>query len=76
MGALEPMWVIRSCLEQYIDSLILSLGPILMGTIFNVLLHGIMILQCYVYFQRYKQYVKAPLTRVRLPDFNLGIGRG
>jgi len=31
------------------------LGPILMGTIFTVLLHGIMIMQCYVYFQRFKQ---------------------
>ncbi|KAH7926935.1 hypothetical protein BV22DRAFT_1194027 [Leucogyrophana mollusca] len=32
----------------------LILGPILMGSMMNVLLLGIMIMQCYVYFERYK----------------------
>ncbi|KAH7926920.1 hypothetical protein BV22DRAFT_1194012 [Leucogyrophana mollusca] len=32
----------------------LILGPILMGSMMNVLLFGIMIMQCYVYFERYK----------------------
>ncbi|KAA1470985.1 hypothetical protein DENSPDRAFT_871297 [Dentipellis sp. KUC8613] len=32
----------------------LILGPILMGTMMNVLLLGVMIVQCFVYFERYK----------------------
>lgn len=34
-----------------------SLGPILLGTIFNVLFYGIMVMQSFIYFQRFKQYV-------------------
>ncbi|TFY71416.1 hypothetical protein EVG20_g1574 [Dentipellis fragilis] len=33
----------------------MSLGPILMGTMMNVLLLGVMIVQCFVYFERYKR---------------------
>ncbi|KAA1470993.1 hypothetical protein DENSPDRAFT_880125 [Dentipellis sp. KUC8613] len=33
----------------------LILGPILMGTLMNVLLLGVMIVQCFVYFERYKR---------------------
>lgn len=45
-----------------------------MGTIFNVLLYGIMIMQCYVYFQRFKQYVGVILSLGRPPDMSLEIG--
>ncbi|KAF9469498.1 hypothetical protein BDZ94DRAFT_1303209 [Collybia nuda] len=33
----------------------LILGPILMGTMMNILLFGIMIVQCYLYYERYKR---------------------
>ncbi|TFY57464.1 hypothetical protein EVG20_g8541 [Dentipellis fragilis] len=32
-----------------------GLGPILMGSMMNVLLLGVMIIQCFVYFERYKR---------------------
>lgn len=47
-----------------------------MGTILNVLLYGIMIMQCYVYAQRYKQYVKALRSRLCFPNLRLEIGGG
>lgn len=45
-----------------------------MGTIFNVLLYGIMIMQCYVYFQRFKQCVNVTQSLGRSPDMSLEIG--
>lgn len=47
-----------------------------MGTILNVLLYGIMIMQCYVYVQRYKQYVKALWSRMCFPNLSPEIGGG
>ncbi|KAK0458975.1 uncharacterized protein EV420DRAFT_343673 [Desarmillaria tabescens] len=49
----------------------LILGPILMGTQMNVLLMGIMIVQCYVYFERYKgdkPWIKATVWLLLLLD--------
>lgn len=64
MGTFDPMYVLVPPLSYNLHKLnsayhnsTFSLGPILMGTIFNVLLYGIMIMQCYIYFQRFKQYV-------------------
>ncbi|KAG7448608.1 uncharacterized protein BT62DRAFT_992631 [Guyanagaster necrorhizus] len=49
----------------------LILGPILMGTMMNVLLMGVMIVQCYVYFERYKgdkPWIKATVGFLLLLD--------
>ncbi|EMD33486.1 hypothetical protein CERSUDRAFT_87332 [Gelatoporia subvermispora B] len=42
----------------------LILGPILMGTVVNIFLMGIMLVQCYIYFERFKgdKYWMRPLV--------------
>jgi hypothetical protein len=54
----------------YIGSLlnICSLGPMLIGTVFNIVLYGIMITQVYLYFNTYKLWVASNflVTRCQL----------
>lgn len=47
-----------SLLSPLIDfNYVYSMGPMLIGTVFNVLLYGIMITQVYLYFQSYSKSV-------------------
>lgn len=40
----------RGSSEYLLDCFIISLGPILLGTMFTLLLHGILLVQCYNYY--------------------------
>lgn len=60
-----------SFLSRHLRSHPFSMGPMLIGTVFNVLLYGIMITQVYLYFQSSSKSVSIP---IRCSNSNLRAG--